>query len=177
MKINIIKEFEYYKDSVNDVRLLLKTNYGVIYDDFDEPFNKLIRKAKYSRISGKDLSEIKELCFDYWENLIKEVSFPMKDRIKSVKTKNQSFLDILLKIQEIEKDVEKNPHTIEEYQQIYENTIDLALKLSDRLEVEKFQNKRYWQGIWLSGLTGTIIGLIIGYLLNILVIILSSIYR
>ena len=118
-----------------------------------------IKQRKKKRISIKDVEESVKI---FWKELIFDVIDLMINKISSRKTKGSEFNKILKEITKIKEELPHDNPDIITLKSIYEETLrDLRDEIKEKIDIEKYNNKRFWQGLFFGFLLGIIASVII----------------
>lgn len=135
-----------------------------LYDKQKE-IKLLIKKDKQDKIK---LNELKNFCRDEWKNIIIKTIVEIRDEINTRKTKGVEFSDILIQLEYLEEStVTAEDYALEWYENIFVDDLikGQRQKTKEKIDIEKFNNQRYHDGLWLGGLIGLVVGFIGGVIL------------
>lgn len=139
-----------------------------IYEnDFGIQNQKIFSKLRIlkSFVSKKDYSkfnseESKRFCIGEWEKVIKQIIFKFKNKIKNRKTKGSEFSGVMLQLRKLEESIDTEDYDLESYMNIYEDDLkSLRLEIVEKIENEKYDNKKFWKGVILGAVLGFVLGI------------------
>jgi len=137
--------------------------------DFDRQNKKLEEKLDTIKLhidrkkeTSLDLEEIKLICVTEWKNVINCAIEKMLETINKRKTKGSEFSDVKLQLNKIKEDIKIEEFGIDEYENIYENDLKgFREQILEKIDIEKFNNRRFWIGIVIGFVLGILTSLII----------------
>lgn len=136
--------------------------------DFEKEHKKLsdklnsvklhINRKKESKI---DLISLNSFCIDEWKKAIKLAIKVLIETIEKRKTRGSEFSDIKLQLNKIKEDIQIEDFEIDKYENIYETDLKgFKESIKERIDIEKFNNKRFWWGLGAGFILGIIAGVI-----------------
>jgi len=164
-------ELIYFENLHNRVREISTSN-GLKVDDLELEFQKSY--ARYSRKFGvKEKDEFTNLLKRYWRRIIASgCDYLVEKRIKARKTKGQIFNDNLNELNRIRGDSEKDLD-IDKYEELYGKLIDQSKSIDEKISIEKYEKKTFWNQI----IIGFILGLISGFLVSMIPIYFPTVWN
>jgi len=123
----------------------------------------LIRSNRLDTIDVKDLECF---CKSEWRNLIFKLCKDIELEIKKRKTKGERFSDIFAQISKIKDDlIIVDDIELEKLESMYYSDVrPLVGDTKERIEIEKYNNNRYYKGI----IIGFVLGLIASFLASLI---------
>jgi len=128
------------------------------YDNFNSEFNKLLSLSKKEDVD----KQFENLLRRYWKRVFHDIISEVLQIIEKRKTKGRQFKAEEIKLKKILSESEKDLE-INEYEDLYTKLDEIKEVVSEKIEIEKFEKKRFYKG------------LIIGFLLGVLASIVGSI--
>ncbi len=142
---------------------------SIYQNDFNKQNKKLeeklghlqlhIQRKKESKI---DIKELNDFCISEWKKVINKAIEDMTYNINNRDTKGSEFSEIKPQLQKISDDISVEEFTIDNYEKIYENDLKgFSEQIKEKIDIEKYNDSRYWDGIKIGFISGVIISLII----------------
>ncbi len=149
---NLLKIKDYYFSELNKENKKLS--------DFIKEIE--IKQKKKKIILNK---EMEASVKTFWKELIFDVIDLMLNKINSRKTKGSEFNKILKELHKIKTELPHDNPDIITLKSIYEETLrDLRDEIKEKIDIEKFNNKRFWQGLSFGFLLGIIASIIVWFI-------------
>jgi len=148
------EDFVFWSDIHNDLQNIKK------YDDLTKEFEIIRARVIESNILSKeDEIKLKDNVIRHWKRIINDGCRVLKRRIEQRATRGQPFLDIKIRIREIESQSEKTLR-VEDYQEIWHELELIHEKIEERINIEKFHIVLFMAGIVIGFILGIVTALL-----------------
>jgi len=146
---NLMKIKDYYRSELNIENVELND------------YVKDLEKRKDKEIDIK-ISQIEIDTKKYWKGLILDAIIGLLDTINNRKTKGSEFSKIIKDLIKTKEDIPYDDLDIETLRSIYEETLrERRYEIKEKIDIEKFNSRRFWIGIGIGFILGIIVSLII----------------
>ena len=132
-----------------------------VYDKLNSIKLHLNRKKE----SKLNIENLNSFCIEEWKKVIALAIKLLLDIIGKRKTRGSEFSDIKLQLNKIKEDIQIEDFEIDKYENIYENDLKgFKEQIKEKIDIEKFNNKRFWWGLTIGTILGIIGTLLMGLL-------------
>lgn len=151
LKYNLMKIRVHYKSELNKEN----DNLNSYLKDLEK------REEKKLKI---DLYEVENNTKRYWKELILDAVHELLETIKNRKTKGSEFVEIKKDLEKTSEDLPYDDLDIETLRSIYEETLQRYRdRIKEKMEIEKYNNRRFWLGLLVGIFLGSISSFIISW--------------
>jgi len=140
----------------------------IFQKDFEKENKKLSEKLNSVKLhihrkkeSKIDIFSLNSFCIEEWKKTIDLAISKLIETIDKRKTKGSEFSDVKFQLNKIKEDIQIEEFEIDKYENIYENDLKgFKEQIKEKIDIEKYNNKRFWWGLGAGFVLGIIAGVI-----------------
>ncbi|NQU78630.1 hypothetical protein HQ545_02575 [Candidatus Woesearchaeota archaeon] len=142
---------------------------GDIYQkDFEKDNKKISEKLNSIKLhlnrkkeSKLDITSLNTFCIEEWKKAIELAIKSLIETVDKRKTRGSEFSDIKFQLNKLKEDIQIEEFEMDKYENMYENDLKgFKEQIKEKMDIEKFNNKRFWWGLAIGatlGIIGTIL--------------------
>ena len=156
-----------HKRSIGDLMynlMKIKDYYNSDFKKVDKKLSDFIKnlETKKSKKIKINLDEVEKQVKNYWKNIILEFVDELLNKINERKTRGSEFSQIKKDLEKTKNDLPHDDLDVETLRSYYEEDLNnYRDEIKEKLEIEKFNNKRFWQGIAIGFILGIIASFVV----------------